>query len=307
MITEKPQYSPAIQFVLFCAVAFGMIAACNALALLLVFIFHGLKALQLIMAMNLSNPQAIGALWLLQVVGTTVPILLTPIVFGWLVMREPEAYLRTGNRFNFLLLPLVLVIMVASLPVMEVITGLNQQMQLPNFLKGVEEWMRASEESAQKATQALLAMNNWLDLVKCILLVGLVTAIAEELMFRGSLQTILLRWTGNPHTAIWVTAILFSAFHMQFFGFLPRLMLGVFFGYFAYWSGSIWPAVWSHFLNNGWAVVVTYMYQHKLADIDPNAPQTFNYSFYVLSIIFTVALFWTYRNTALQGNNLRHY
>ena len=308
MIIEKPQYkpdrSPALQFIIFCGITLGLLVVGGLLAAGLVYLFYGANTLKLVMDMNLNLPKTVSAMWLLQIVGTTLPILLTPLIFNKFIVREPDAYLRTSFRFPAVLLMIIFSIMIMSTPIMEVLVMLNQKMVLPEFLKGVENWMRASEDAAQKATMALLRMDNWIDLVKSILLVGLVTAIAEELMFRGCLQTIFVRWTHNTHIAIWITAALFSAFHMEFFGFLPRLMLGVFFGYFAAWSGSVWPAVWAHFLNNGTAVVMTYLFQHKKIQINPDEAHSFNYSLYILSILITVALFWSYRTTALQKNDL---
>jgi membrane protease YdiL (CAAX protease family) len=308
MITEKPQYeggkSPALQFLIFAGLTLGLVLLGSLIALGAVYLIYGLKTVQQVSAMNLSTPKAISAMWLMQIVGTTLPLLLVPIVFGKWVIKEPEAYLRTNTKFPPVLMLIVFSIMVMSTPILEVLILVNRNMVLPQFLKGVEDWMRATEQAAQKATEALLKMNNLWDLAKSVLLVGLVTAVAEELMFRGCLQTIMIRWTNNTHIAIWITAALFSAFHMEFFGFLPRLMLGVFFGYFAAWSGSVWPAVWGHFINNASSVVITYLYQHKKISIDPDGQYSFNYSLYILSIIITVALFWNYRTAALQKNDL---
>ena len=296
-----------MQFVIFCAITLWLILADSTLAIGAIYLIYGTNVLKLVMAMNLGSVQSVNALWILQILGTTLPILFVPIIFGKLIMREPNAYIRANFRFPVVLLMIVFSIMAMSTPIMELLIMLNQKMVLPDFLKGVENWMRESEKAAQKATEALLHMNNWVDLVKSILLVGLITAIAEELMFRGCLQTIFVRWTNNTHIAIWITAALFSAFHMEFFGFLPRLMLGVFFGYFTAWSGSVWPAIWAHFLNNGTAVVMYYLYKHKKIDINPDEQYAFNYSLYILSIIITVALFWSYRNTALQKNDLQRH
>jgi membrane protease YdiL (CAAX protease family) len=311
MITEKPQYksdiSPAIQFAIFCGVTLGLLIAGSLLATGAVYLFYGYGTLKNFMAMNLALPKTVSAMWLFQILGTTLPILFVPIIFGKFVMRDTEAYTRTSFKFPLVLLMIVFSVMMMSAPIMEVLIALNQKMVLPEFLKGVERWMRESEEAAQKATQALLRMDNWVDMVKAVLLVGLVTAIAEELMFRGCLQTIFTKWTQNTHVAIWITAALFSAFHMEFFGFLPRLMLGVFFGYFTAWSGSVWPAIWAHFLNNGTAVVMTYLFQHKQININPDEAHSFNYSLYILSILITVALFWSYRNAALQKNDLQRH
>jgi len=311
MITEKPQYrremSPSLQFLTFIGITVVLIFLGSAIASFVIAQVYNTDTLRKISMMDLSTPMTVRAMWILQILSMTVPLLLVPFIFGKLVMKEPQAYLKLNFRFPLVLLMMVFSIMVMSTPIMEVLVLVNQKMVLPDFLSGLERWMRESEQSAQKVTAALLKMNDWVDLLKAVLLIGLVTAVAEELVFRGCLQTIFVRWTQNTHVAIWITATLFSAFHLEFFGFLPRLMLGVFFGYFAAWSGSIWPAVWAHFLNNASAVVITYLYQHKKIDINPDEAHSFNYSLYILSIIITVALFWSYRNAALQKKDHQQY
>jgi membrane protease YdiL (CAAX protease family) len=117
-------------------------------------------------------------------------------------------------------------------------------------------------------------------------------------MFRGVLQTTMQRWTKNTHAAIWVTAVLFSAFHMEFYGFLPRMFLGALFGYFVAWSGSIWPAIWGHFLNNGSAVIVTYLYQQKKINLNPDDQHVFNYAGYIFSFIIIIVLLLVYKKIA---------
>ncbi|CAM3877363.1 CPBP family intramembrane glutamic endopeptidase [Mucilaginibacter galii] len=311
MITEKPQYkrelSPPLQLLTLISITIALIFLGGIVGGGYITARYGTVVLQQIKASQLNSPDAIEAMWILQIMSMTVPLLIIPVIFGRFVMKEPDAYLKTNIRFPLVLLMMVFSIMVMSTPIMEVLVLVNQKMVLPDFLRGLENWMRASEQSAQKITAALLKMNNWVDVLKAVLLIGLITAIAEELIFRGCMQTIFIRWTKNTHVAIWITAALFSAFHLEFFGFLPRLMLGVFFGYFAAWSGSIWPAVWAHFLNNASAVVITYLYQHKKIDINPDEAHSFNYSLYVLSIIITVALFWSFRTAALQKKDHQQY
>jgi len=158
--------------------------------------------------------------------------------------------------------------------------------------------MRHSEDEALKETQLLLQMNSLGAMLFDLLVIGLLTAIAEEFLFRGCVQTIFTRWTKSKHWGIWIAAILFSAFHMQFFGFLPRLLLGVFFGYFVAWSGSIWTSVWGHFINNGSAVVITYLFQQKIIKVNPDDQHVFNWLGYLLSLILTVLLLNVYRNIA---------
>ena len=215
--------------------------------------------------------------------------------------------LKPGWSLPWILFPIVLLIMLISNPTIEVLSNINQKMELPHFLSGVQRWMEESENSAQKLTGSMLQMKTIWDMVIDILLIGLMTAVVEEFMFRGVLQTIFTRWTKNTHAAIWITAILFSAFHMEFFGFLPRLMLGVLFGYFVAWSGSIWPAVWAHFLNNATAVVATYLFQHKVIKINPDDQHLFNGGSYLLSFVIMLLMLFIYRKTASEKKSVPEY
>jgi len=92
-----------------------------------------------------------------------------------------------------------------------------------------------------------------------IFMIAIVAAIGEELIFRGVIQKIFARWTGNIHLAIIITGFLFSLIHLQFYGFFPRWLLGVMFGYLMVWSGTLWLPIFAHFVNNAVAVLVSYL------------------------------------------------
>jgi membrane protease YdiL (CAAX protease family) len=94
-------------------------------------------------------------------------------------------------------------------------------------------------------------------------------ALGEELFFRGVLQSLFERYTGNHHVAIWVSAGIFSFIHFQFFGFFPRLFLGAFFGYLYVWNRNIWIPIVAHLFNNGWTLTMQYLYQQKQIAVDP--------------------------------------
>jgi len=290
------QSHPAVQFLEFTGIFIVVMILGNLIGAGIIWVVYGLKTLMAFSSMNLNAPNFMSALWILQFVGTTLPIFVTPVFFAWTVVRDPADYLKPSFRFPWLLLVLAFVIMFASAPLIEVLSNINQKMVLPHFLK----WMRDSEDSAQKITDAMLQMKNVWALIFDVLFIGLLTAVAEEFMFRGVIQTIFVRWTKNVHAAVWITAILFSAFHMEFFGFLPRLLLGALFGYMVAWSGSIWLAVWGHFINNATDVVMTYLTQHKIIGISVNDDHVFNYACYILSPIIVLFLFWLYRRVALK-------
>ncbi|MBS7564392.1 CPBP family intramembrane metalloprotease [Mucilaginibacter sp. Bleaf8] len=304
---KRTPLSPSLQFAILILLTISILIAGNFISMAVIAGLYGTDTFNNVISFNPNAPHIAQGLWILQIISTTIPLFITPIIFSMWIVREPQTYLKSNFKFNPFLMVIVLAIMYVSLPVMEEMIRLNQQMQLPDSLKNIENWMRNMENAAQKATAVMLRMNTIGDLITALLVIGLFTAIAEEFLFRGCMQTIFVRWTNNQHVAIWITATLFSAFHMEFFGFVPRLMLGVLFGYFAAWSGSIWPAVWAHFLNNGSAVLITYLYQHKQVNINPDADYTFSYSTYALSVIITVLLMLNYRNVALNKPYFKKY
>jgi membrane protease YdiL (CAAX protease family) len=259
---------------------------------------YGIETLLDISKLNFTNPNVANALWIIQILSTTLPIVTASVIFSYLIVKNPKEYLKLTSNIPGLLWLVVFCVMVISTPLIEFLSNFNQRLVLPHFLDGVQRWMRETEDQAQKLTAVLLQMKTIPSMIFKLIVVGLLTAIVEEFMFRGCIQTIFAKWTKNYHAAIWVTAALFSAFHVEFFGFLPRMMLGVLFGYFVVWSGSIWTAVWGHFINNGTAVVASYMYQNKMVKINPEDQHIFNWGSYLFSLIIVLFLLYLYRYIA---------
>lgn len=213
-----------------------------------------------------------------------------------LLLRRIEG--PDSRLFNFTLpkqsqlLLLVVGIMLFSGPLMELTSLINKEMQLPEALRGVEQWMKAQEQQMAMLTEKLLYTTSIGGLLFNVFMIAVIPAIGEELLFRGCLQPIFWRWTKNPHAAIWITAILFSAIHMQFYGFLPRMLMGAAFGYMLYWGKSIWLPIIAHFINNAVAVIYTFvmMKQGKSYQEIANQPME-NWAFYVVSVVVVTTLF----------------
>lgn len=287
---------PALQFLVFTGIFIGVLFVGSLIGAGIVFAIYGFKTVNAIASLDVTAPHFVPAVWILQLLGTTLPILIAPLLFARFIVNDVKEYIKPNFKFPPVLLLLAIVIMFASTPLIEFLANINQKMVLPHFL----QWMRESEDNAEKLTNALLQMDTVWTMLFNLIFIGLFTAIVEEFMFRGCMQTIFWKWFKNKHAAVWVTAILFSAFHMEFFGFLPRLMLGVLFGYFVVYSGSIWPAVLGHFINNGTDVVLTYLYQQKQSPIAPDDDHVFNSAGYAVSFIIVLFLFWLYHKVALS-------
>lgn len=204
-------------------------------------------------SVNLNeSPNMMRIVQFLSAIGT---FLFPAVGIAYTCSHNPSEYLsiRKIPKGNILLLTFVCVFLLS--PTISLTGLLNKQMVLPDFLAPVEQWMIEQEALAEKLTLTLIS-DNRLPIVLFNLLVIAVTAgITEEFLFRGALQRIIEGWTKNHHIVIWSAAFLFSAFHLQFFGFLPRMLLGAYFGYLLYWSRNIWIPVFAHFVNNAFAVI----------------------------------------------------
>ncbi|MFW6290452.1 MAG: CPBP family intramembrane glutamic endopeptidase [Mariniphaga sp.] len=208
---------------------------------------------------NLADPESMRLLKFLQVVQSIGLFIVPPFILAWLFYGKADQYLLLNSNTSALSYLLVAILIFFTLPLINFIGEWNNQMQFPEWLSGVEEWMKNAEDRAAELTEAFLNVESIGGLLFNLFMIAFLPAIGEELLFRGVIQRIFTRWTRNHHWGIWIAAILFSALHIQFYGFVPRLFLGVLFGYLLVWSGSMWLPIAAHFFNNAFAVVAMYL------------------------------------------------
>lgn len=202
-------------------------------------------------------------------------------------------------------LGIVLLIGLSALPLIGFIGELNAQMQLPESLLWLEEILQSMEQTATKAVMAMLRVNDVSLLITNLFIVAVLPAVGEELFFRGALQKGLINSKVNKHIAIWLTAAIFSFIHMQFYGFLPRLLLGALFGYLVVWSGSLWYSIWAHFVNNAAGVTIMYLIENKHlgADIETFGANQGDWFYVLISSLVVVGLIALFRVVNLSNEN----
>lgn len=192
--------------------------------------------------------------------GQNVIAFVIPAMLAWKICfkTSPVATMEMDRFPSAKMIGFMLLVYFAGIPALNQIVYWNQEMQLPEALSAFEQWCRELEDAAQQQTVGLLGSTAILPLLVNILVIGVLTGIGEEFLFRGALQRMLIWCRVNPHVAIWTAAVIFSAIHFQFFGFVPRVLLGAFFGYLYWWSGSIWLNSMAHALNNSLVIVSTW-------------------------------------------------
>ncbi len=219
----------------------------------------------------------INGIKLIQTISQIGMFVIPSIVFASIIAYKPFQWLGfktkniSGNNWLWGSV-LTTALILGALPFLAWVLQWNMQMELPAFLADLENWMRASEEQLAAMTEAFLKMESPTDLIINLLVVAVTPAIAEEMLFRGALQPSLQNIFKNAHIAIILTGIIFSAIHVQFFGFFPRMIIGIYLGYLYFWSGSLWFPILGHFINNGIQVLAIYFGALDLADA-ANAPE----------------------------------
>lgn len=159
-------------------------------------------------------------------------------------------------------LPYVIATFVLAFPFIAYAAWLNLQLPLP-------DWMLQNEAQTNTLLKSVLTMNSVPELLMALLTVAVTPAIGEELLLRGLVQRRILHPVfKSHHFAIWIAAIVFSAMHMEFAGFVPRMLLGILLGYAYYWTNSLWVPVILHFFFNGMQVMVTYFNGQYIPDTE---------------------------------------
>lgn len=192
---------------------------------------------------------------LFQLFNSVGTFLFPSLGIAWMCSHHPRNYLSVGKLPGGSVLWLTFLTMILFAPFINFTAVLNKEMALPEFMAPVENWMKAQEETAERLTLLLLSGNGFFTLLANLIVIAVTAAVTEEFLFRGTLERIIGKWTSNHHIVIWVAAIIFSAIHMQFYGFIPRMLLGAYFGYLLYWSKNIWLPIFAHFCNNAFAVL----------------------------------------------------
>ena len=153
----------------------------------------------------------------------------------------------------------VLIVVAVSLPAMNWLVEWNESLTLPPALKWLEEMMRTAEDAAGDMTKDMLSGTSVWKLLLNLFVVGVMAGVSEECFFRGGMARLMSPQWRNGHAVIWIVAAIFSAVHMQFYGFVPRMLLGAWMGYLLWWTRSLWVPIIAHALNNSIVVVATYL------------------------------------------------
>ncbi|MBR2936329.1 MAG: CPBP family intramembrane metalloprotease [Paludibacteraceae bacterium] len=261
--------------------------------------------------MLFEQPMSVGSLKWVQLLQTAAMFLLPPLCMAYLWSQEPMKWLKVSEFQSFKVSGAAILLMLVALPAINLLSYWNQQMTLPAFLEPLEAWMKAQEENAKVLTEQFLNVTTFGGLMVNLLLMAVLPAMAEELTFRGVLQRLLTPrliasspYRQTPHIAIWCSAILFSAIHMQFYGFVPRMLMGALFGYMLAWTGSLWVPILMHMTNNAAAVILYFVALRADWDVEKVDAIGTNDTLWlgVVSMVITIVGIYIFRRSTTMSS-----
>lgn len=239
-----------------------------------------------------------AAMRIAAMVQDVVAFIIPAVATACIVCRRPAELLAIEKLKGKLTLPLIAVLMVVSIPAMECVIEWNNGISFP---EEIDSLFRAMEDAAAASMRILLENTSIPALLVNILIIGVAAGFAEEFLFRGCFLRLLTTGGVNPHAAIWIVAFVFSALHFQAFGFVPRMLLGAYFGYLLFWTRSIWAPVTAHVLNNSIYVIISWIELRR----NPDALLTqdhisFPWPVILCSIIATAAVLYVLYHTSVR-------
>ncbi|HEX9650455.1 MAG TPA: CPBP family intramembrane glutamic endopeptidase [Cyclobacteriaceae bacterium] len=262
---------PALSFMLvlfFSFVGFTTLGPFLGILFALPFPGFDLNNLLSILENPVKFPESKTPFLIIQGISSVVGFIVLPSIFLVGIQKMGFRIFFQAKTVTPVVIFVTILFIILFMVVNSVFVEWNANLKLPEFMSGFENWARGLEDNAAVLTQFLTDFDNIGQFLIAFVVIAIIPAFGEEFVFRGLLQNYAIGFLRNPHVAIWVTAILFSGFHLQFFGFVPRAFLGVAFGYLYFWSGNLTIPIIAHFINNGFTLLMIYMYRTDAIGFD---------------------------------------
>jgi uncharacterized protein len=290
---------PWLRLLLLLILSFTGLLVATVAGVLIMVPFWGMEFLEAVLGQNGATiMDRINYARLMQILTHFGLFIIPSLAFAWLICTRPFKYLQADKSPKGNILFMSILLMLAALPLVSLLMEINLRLTLPDVLAPVEDWMRRAEEGAGELTKVFLHVDTIQGLLFNLFMIAVIPAIGEEFLFRSILIKNLRSWGASGHLAVWISAVIFSAIHMQFFGFLPRLFLGALLGYMFLWTGNIWVPIVAHFFNNAMAVIMYFLLFNKMTTLDLEQLRT-QHAFdpsalwiYALSAVSVVFLFF---------------
>lgn len=238
-----------------------------------------------------QDVMSLNSLRFMQISSQIFTFVLPPILYAMLIKENPKESLGIKNvSYHWFIIGFVM--MYAILPLNNVFAEWNAGLKLPESMSRIEELIKEMYESSAVVLEKLVNVNTFGGFVINLIMIAGLAALGEELLFRSIIQTSLIKTCKNAHVGIIIASAIFSFIHFDFYAFIPRLVLGMLLGYMFYYSRSIWVSMFMHFVNNATAVVIYYLNNIGVTNVDVETFGQTQLLPLLISIALMAVLFW---------------
>lgn len=270
-----------------------------------------------VLYVQLTGLQSVMALKMAQLVQSLLVFVVPALLAVWCWSRRPAEWLRLRAVGNGWVYAIVVVLMIVAQPGINMLATWNEGIRLPAFMSDIEQYFQDMEASARELTEMLAAAPTIGTMLLNLVVLAAVPAIGEELSFRGVLLGLIdgdttlgarISPSRRTHIAVWVVGIIFSLIHFQFYGFIPRMLLGVVLGYLLVWTGSLWVPMVAHFTNNALVVLLYFAEEHfaiNSESLESFGTGTTSWAGW-LSLLLSLLLLWLVRNAVQKRSSAPH-
>lgn len=257
--------------------------------------------------LDLSDPDLIPVLKNLQIWQSLGIFVIPSVIIAWSASENTWGFIGLSARVNTRAVIWVILMLLVAMPAINQLVIWNEGMSLPDFMSSIEEWMKEREEMAAGLTNSFLLVDDARGFIVNILMIAIIPAFGEEFFFRGILQKLFGRWFKSGHLAVILASILFSALHFQFYGFIPRFILGLIFGYLYLWSGNLWYPIIAHLFNNIIPVAAYYIYgEEAINNLDKLGTGEMNMIWVGISIFLTAIALYKFKILSSANSNSKY-
>jgi len=274
---------------------FAFIGAFLGFVVAIPFFDGGFEEMTVAMTDPINNESVKVPLFITQAISTIIGFIILPYIYGVVVLKIKNHEIFGKSIPSPMVSLLVMIIVITFMWTNSIFIEWNATLELPEALSGFEKWARNFEDRAQEITKFLTQFDNNAQFFLALFVIAVLPAIGEEFVFRGLLQNHLKVITKNTHLAVWLAAILFSFFHMQFYGFVPRIILGALFGYLYAWSGNLSYPIIAHFVNNGFTLFMMYLYNKGAVEFDIESTESVPITAVLISAAITAVLLFVFK------------
>lgn len=246
---------------------------------------------------ELSHPEHISLSRWLNTLASFLTFFLPAILVARIINKKPFSQIGFRSAVSIKQIVLILALTLTSVMLSGALGEFNEWIPIP---KKMYEWAKQKEDFYRQTMMSLAIMRSASDYLLGLLVLAACPAIFEEVFFRGALQQIMVGWTKNKWIGIIITSILFSAIHMSYFGFIPRLALGMVLGLIFYHSKNLWLSIFLHFLNNALVVTQLYIMSQKGKPIDKTIDESIPMWWGILALAVLIALFRSFKKESAR-------